>query len=521
MVLELFKGTIRFLAQGAGSIHYLPEAAARARKTTLRAQGVLGFVALVVYVAVAGLLIATQREAFLQIVQELERVYLKEDALTKSSTSLAHAVLEVNEAYFESQTTPRFDNIAVNIEAVQAGLQPLLADYPSLTLFKTRIDRDVSGLRAMQSRTILLDLRDSLHALVGELDTFTRGVREHRKNLSDRYRTVYDSMTVIAVTMGLAGFVLFGGLTALFFSRLAWDLNRLEQRAREVVRGYRGEPLRVTRTDEVGGLMSAVNQMQADLRSRERQLELVRQQRFHQEKMAAVGSLAASIAHEINNPIAAITGVAQEMCAAQQQCVCRAHDARALPELILEQAQRIARITRQVSDLAAPQSSQMQWMDVNGLLRRTCNFVSYDQRLRGVDVDLDLDSQLPAFYGVPDEVSQIIMNLLLNAADAVSSVVGRRARVELSSRFDADTLVLTVSDNGEGMTEATRARAFEEGFTTKSKGSGMGLFICKSLIEARGGTIELASTHGAGSTVRVRLSQQCEWVTERKTGTTP
>jgi signal transduction histidine kinase len=509
-VLELLRTTVRFLAQGGGRIRYAPAGAGNSRNITLRMQGIIGFVALVVYVAVAGLLIAKQRNELLQIIQEVERVHLKEDALTKASSALAHAVLAVNEAYFETQATPRFGNLAVGIEAVQAGLLPLLTEYPALAIQKERVDRNVAGLRSQPARAGLLDLRDSLHTLVSELDTVTRGVREFRKKLSDSYRIVYDSITVIAVTMGLAGVILFGGLTALFFSRLAWDLKTLEQRARQVVQGYRGEPLQVTRSDEVGGLMGAVNQMQSNLRSREQQLEVARQQRFHQEKMATVGSLAAAIAHEINNPIAAISGVAQEMCSAQQQRQCRAHGAPCAPELILEQAQRIARISRQVSDLAAPQSAQAQWVDVNGLVRRICNFVSYDQRLRGVSIDLDMDSQLPAYYGVPDAVSQIIMNLLLNAADAVASPAERMAHIGLSTRFEGNALVLAVQDNGSGMSDAIRARAFDEGYTTKADGSGMGLFICKSLIETCGGTIELKSTPGIGSTVQVRLPAQSE-----------
>lgn len=507
-MLELVKTTFRFIAQSAGSIQYASHSGGSARKMTLRAKGIIGFVALVAYVAIAGLLIAKQREAFLQIIQELEQVHLRDDALTKASTTLAHAVLEVNEAHYQAQAAPRFDSLAVTIEAAQADLQPLLPDYASLARSKDRIDSNLIALRALPTRAGLLDLRDSLHALVGELDMLTGGVRERRKKLSDGYRMVYDSMTVTAVIMGLAGFILFGGITALFFSRLAWDLNTLERRARQVVRGYRGEPLRVTRNDEVGGLMNAVNQMQSDLRNRERQLEMSRQQRFHQEKMAAVGSLAASIAHEINNPIAAITGVAQEMRTAQQQ------GTPGLADLILEHAQRIARITRQVSDLAAPQSAHLQWVDVNGLARRTCNFVCYDQRLRGVEIDLELDSQLPAYYGVPDEISQIVMNLLLNAADAVAVVTGRRPRIVLSTRAEDGDLVLAVSDNGAGMSEATRVHAFDEGYTTKPNGSGLGLFICKSLVEARGGAIELESTPGAGSTVRLRLPQQSETADE-------
>ena len=517
-MFRLLKTTVRFHAQEAGGVQYAPAADGPSGNVTLRVKGIIGFVALVAYVVAAGWVIAQQRGALLRVLQDLEHVHAREDALTKTSLLLAQAILAVNEANFETQVPPRFDSIAVNSDAVLAGLQSLARDFPTLSRFAARIDDHNAALRAQPERAGLLALRDGLHALVGELDAQTTAVREQRKKLSAGYRLDYDSMTVIAFTLVLVGFVLFGGITAMFFSRLAWDLKTLERRAREVVRGYRGEPLPVTRNDEVGGLMGAVNQMQSDLRNRERQLEMGRQQRFHQEKMAAVGSLAAAIAHEINNPIAAIAGVAQEMCATEQQRQCRAHGAHCVPDLILEQAQRIARITRQVSDLSAPQSAQMQWMDVNGLLQRTSNFVSYDQRLRGVEINLDLDSQLPACYGVPDEISQVIMNLLLNAADAVAGVTARRVRIDLISRADGETLVLMVRDNGQGMSEAALAHALEEGFTTKPHGSGMGLFICKSLIEARGGTIELKSSPGAGTEVRVRLPHQSESLPEPDKG---
>ena len=499
------KLVLRFVAPAAEGSQYDAAPAGETSKLTLRMTGIIGFVALVAYVAVAGMLIAQQREALLSNVQELELVHARDDALIKVSALLARVVLQVNEAYYETQTTPRFDNITVDVEAVQAGLHALAPEYPVLSRSMERLSLNVGVLRAIPVRASLLDLRDGLYALVGELDILTRDLRERRKTLSNGYRIAYDAITVIAITMGLAGVILFGGLTALFFSRLAWDINMLEARARLVVKGYRGEPLRVTRKDEVGGLMRAVNQMQSDLRSRERQLEVGRQQRFHQERMATVGSLAAAIAHEINNPISAITGVAQEMCSIQQQRQCHVHGAACVPDLILEQAQRIARITRQISDLTASQSAQPQLMDVNGLVRRISNFLCYDERLRTIAVQLDLDSQLPALHGVPDEITQIVMNLLINAADAVAGVSGRRAHIAVSTRIDGDHIVIAVTDNGCGMNEAARAQAFDEGFTTKSKGSGIGLFMCKSLAEGRGGTVDITSTANAGTEVRVRL----------------
>lgn len=508
----------RFFVQDTNSNQYDATPLTGTGKLTLRMKGIIGFVALVAYIAVAGLLMAQQREALLHNVQELELIHARGDALTKVSSSLAHVVTEVNAAYYEVQVAPRFDNIAIEVEAVQAGLHALTADSPALSRVVERINLNITALRAMPMRSDLLGLRDNLHVLVSELDTITREVRERRKTLSDAYRITYDSITVIALTMGLAGIILFGSVTALFFSRLARDLNTLEKRARQVVKGYRGEPLRVTRHDEVGGLMKAVNQMQSDLRGHEQQLEIVRQQRFHQERMAAVGSLAAAIAHEINNPIAAITGATEEMCRIQRHGLCSSHGSSCSPDLILEQSQRIARITRQISDLTAPQSAQPQLMDVNGLLRSTGNFLCYDQRLRETGINFDLDNQLPALQGVPDEITQIAVNLLINAADAVAAVPGPNRRIDLSTRVEDHAIVIAVADNGCGMSEAALEHAFDEGFTTKPNGSGIGLFMCKSLAEACGGTVEITSTPGRGTRVRVCLPFETETGTVTATG---
>jgi signal transduction histidine kinase len=224
--------------------------------------------------------------------------------------------------------------------------------------------------------------------------------------------------------------------------------------------------------------------------------------------MASVGSLAAAIAHEINNPIAAIAGVAQQMCSVHGQRQCGERGAACAPDLMLEQAQRIARITRQIAELTAPQSAQAQLMDVNGLLRRTCNFVQFDPRLRGVEVNLDLDNQLPALHGVPDELTQIAVNLLLNAGDAVAAAPDRMSRITVSTRLEHDHVLITVADNGCGMDALARAHAFDEGYTTKANGSGIGLFMCKSLAEARGGSVDIDTTVDCGTEVRVRLPLQ-------------
>ena len=257
--------------------------------------------------------------------------------------------------------------------------------------------------------------------------------------------------------------------------------------------------------------MEAVNRMQIELRHREQQLAISREQRFHQEKMAAVGSLAAAVAHEINNPIAAIAGIAQSMRDTARSGPAATGKAESqLADLILEQTRRIATISRQIAELTAPHSPEPELLDLNTLVQSTCSFLAYDRRFRNIDLVLELDSGIPAVTAIADYLTQVLMNLLINAADALENVAGRKPAIHIATRPDQRGVLLQVRDNGHGMNEAVLARAFEESYTTKpaTKGRGLGLFLCKALIEDCGGRIELESTPNVGTTALVHLPAQ-------------
>ncbi len=227
--------------------------------------------------------------------------------------------------------------------------------------------------------------------------------------------------------------------------------------------------------------------------------------------MAAVGSLAAAVAHEINNPIAAIAGIAQSMCAATDATSLQeGADGFGGPQMILEQTQRISTISRQITEFTRPRAPVPELLDLNALVRSTCKFITYDRRLRNVDVVLELDPEMPAIEAVADHLSQVLMNLMINSADALTGVLDRGPTIRVATRPAAGEVVLTVADNGNGMDAATLARAFEESFSTKPSelGRGLGLHLCKSLIERDGGRIELQSTSGEGTTATVRLPLQ-------------
>ena len=321
-------------------------------------------------------------------------------------------------------------------------------------------------------------------------------------------RQLSERIVLIAITMGLLGAVAFGATVMLFSNRLARDIRTLEARAIDVVGGYNGAPLDITRHDEVGGLMQAVNRMQREIRHRDQQLEISRQQRFHHEKMAAIGSLAAAVAHEINNPIAAITGIAQAMRDAKQTHLCQDAGVNGCyPELILEHAKRVASITRQVAELTAAHPPGPELLDLNALVTNTCNFISYDQRFRGIALVIEPDHDLPAIEAVADHLTQVLMNLLINAADTLDGVTDRKPTIRVVTRTADGGVLIKVSDNGCGMDRAVLSRTFDDSFTTKpvGKGCGLGLFLCKTLVEQRGGRIELESTPGVGTTAQIWL----------------
>jgi two-component system NtrC family sensor kinase len=478
-------------------------------KLTLRAKGILAFMALVAYVGAGDLILSQERSNLLLYFSEMERIYTTESALGKTTYAVSHSMLKLEERFFSNDSLPPAfeEHIALDVELIQAGLMGLQDYYPWLKKRNDRLDQDMARLRTEPSHGSMVSLREHGKELSSELDQITRELRERKSLLWQRYRNEYDVMSFTAAVMTLVGALIFGALIALFLTRLASDIRRLATRALDIVVGYRGPPVEVTRDDEVGDLMKAINRMQSELRLRERQLEISREQRFHKEKMAAIGSLAAAVAHEINNPIAAIAGIAQSLKDSGRHASC-AEFGIDPSDLILEQAKRITAISRQIAELTAPHSPEHELLDLNSLVRNTCNFIAYDKRFDKIEMALNLDSQIPAINAIADHLTQVLMNLLINAADALEDAHQRSPTIWVATLATKSELLLTVSDNGKGMDSSVLAHAFDEAYTTKppNKGRGLGLFLCKSLLESCGNRIELESTLGVGTSVRVRLT---------------
>jgi signal transduction histidine kinase len=472
------------------------------RPLSLRAKAVIAFSAVALYFAATGIVVSMERARLTRVVEDLEGLAQVEATLARVNLFASHTVLKINESYFTAEPRDIVNAVALDVESISAGLGGLTGWYPHAADMGARLDGALAAARASPARSGVIELRRAMHDLAADLDQLSREARARHESMWNNYRVAYDSITLMAATLSVLGLAIFGSLVMVFFRRLAWDLRLLADRAVDVVRGYRGAPLEVTRRDEVGALMDAVNRMQLILREREQQIEVARQQRFHQEKMVAIGSLAAAVAHEINNPIAAIEGVAQHIHEVKDG-LCPTGGGLCQPELILEHTRRIVGITRQLQQLTRPGSNEAEWTDLNSLAQATCTFVSYDPRFRTVRMELALDDGIPAVWAVADHVTQILMNLLINAADAMRESVERR--IDVASAIDGEWVRLAVRDTGSGMVPEVAARAFDEGFTTKAEGSGIGLFMCKTLVERGGGRISLESKPGSGTAITIWL----------------
>lgn len=253
-----------------------------------------------------------------------------------------------------------------------------------------------------------------------------------------------------------------------------------------------------------------------DIRSRQaarKELEQTRVQYFHQEKMAAIGQLAAGILHEVGNPIAAISGSLQAIQATvseqqerQDSCLSSSELINHL-EMIEVQLQRLSGITREIADFASPRKGEQELVNLNGLIRSTTNLMRYDKRFKGTAMVLELDGSIPAIIAIADQLTQVMMNLLINAADACEAQTVRAPKIVVRTRLEGEQVHIEVKDNGIGMDSDTAKMATEAFFTTKpaGKGTGLGLSLCWTIISRHAGHAAIESNPGAGTTIHLFL----------------
>ncbi len=459
----------------------------------LRVKGFLAFTAVVIYAVLFTTYTFIKKAELVDEFERLQSLYKIEDDLRQVDATAFHVVMAIFMNSSTNDPRAQIQRFQENFDLLRKRNAELTMRYPLAGVNLSGIEQALAKAAAHPSSAGLAVMNSELLKVKIQITQHIDESIQEQKTAAETFRMLWDSAALAALLFGLIGLLLLGAIIGLFFTRLTNDLHALKARAIGIIKGERNVIIPVTRNDEVGELMQAVNQMAIALGERENELVIARQKFFHREKMAAVGALAAGVAHEIGNPIAAMSGVLQEMVDEQASGQRKTEWGSKL-NVLQTQIQRLSAITREISGFASPQPAERQLLDLNSLVRTTAGLMGYDKRMHRVKLRLDMDNQLPAIYGVADQLTQVIMNLLINAADALGSIENKAREIALLSEISGSNVCLTVTDNGSGMDIETLNRAFEAFYTTKSRGTGLGLSLCYSILTGHGGTIEKSGT---------------------------
>ncbi|MEO3416631.1 ATP-binding protein [Roseovarius sp. CAU 1744] len=237
-------------------------------------------------------------------------------------------------------------------------------------------------------------------------------------------------------------------------------------------------------------------------------LQQQQDQLFQNEKLSAMGELLAGVAHELNNPLSVVVGHSLML---REDC----HDPETLRQVekISHAAERCAKIVKTFLTMARQQPVRMQKVDINEIIQTAVDVARYGDKGDGITLDCALDADLQRVCADPDQITQVFINLILNAEQAIrDSNQGQRITVSTSAAKNGKAVKITVEDDGPGIPKKHRNRVFEPFFTTKDvgDGTGIGLALCHRIVQSHNGRISLGEGSSGGSLFTIELPLDLE-----------
>ncbi len=300
-------------------------------------------------------------------------------------------------------------------------------------------------------------------------------------------RAFYALVTLSVLTLGV------GLLVSLHVRKLLTPLARVTARARAVAQGdLTPEPVTPT-DDEIGELAAAFEQMVAAVSGAQRRA-------VANERLAAIGKMAAHVTHEIRNPLSSI-GLNMELLDEELARGGPPAEARALLGAIAREVERLGLLSEEYLRLARLPSPRMEADDVATAVRDVVDFARPEVERSGCTVTFEASEQVPPALFDEGQLRQALLNLLRNAREAMPA----GGPIDVGVRADGMSVAISVSDRGGGITEEIRPRVFDPFFSTKGEGTGLGLAITRQIVEAHAGSILVESREGGGTRFRILL----------------
>ena len=278
-------------------------------------------------------------------------------------------------------------------------------------------------------------------------------------------------------------------------------LARAFEMMRESLRAARGEILKFTQT------------LEDKVEERSRQLQAAQQKLQYNDRLASLGTLAASVAHEINNPIAGVLNLSMLMQRILKDDGIpegRVPEFRRYLAQVTNETSRVGRIVSDLLSFSRRGKPQRSAADLNRLVKTTVSLVDHKLKLANIALDMQVAEALPSVHCDGGQIQQVVLNLVLNAAESMQSRGSGTVTVKTWPGEDGNTVKLSVSDTGDGIPAEILPRIFDPFFTTKTdgKGVGLGLAVSYGIVQAHGGDIEAKSKVGEGTEFTLTLPLQ-------------
>ncbi len=285
-----------------------------------------------------------------------------------------------------------------------------------------------------------------------------------------------------------------------FANRLTAPLRRLETATRALGRGDFEVDVGKAPSGEIGRLAASFERMRRDIADRDARISEAHTELALTGKLSIIGELAASVAHEVKNPLSAIVGYAQFGRSAPDLA-----EAQQLFGLVEEHAWRASKILTTMLGFMRDPKPTIGPIDAATLVEDVLRLLAPQLRMKRIQIETAFDPARPSIAGSASELQQVLVNLILNAADAMDGC--RDKRLTLGTGRDGCFGVLSVRDTGRGLTPEAQARLFTPFFTTKpsGQGTGLGLSVSLRIVKQHGGEIEVETEPGIGTVFVVRI----------------
>jgi signal transduction histidine kinase len=323
-------------------------------------------------------------------------------------------------------------------------------------------------------------------ALTNNLNRMRRPLRGESGQIAQRLTDDEETALQMALGLGVAGLVI-AGAALLFTARTLRPLRVLRARAREVAGGDYARRTGVTSHDEIGDLAREFDAMAGAIQEREQRL-------IRSERLATVGRMAAQITHEVRNPLASI-GLYAELLG--DEIADRGEEPKRLVSSIISEVDRLTEITETYLRFARLPRPKLEREDLGAIVTGVLEFSRAELSQAGIALTIDVAAGLPEVAADEAQLRQALLNLVRNAREAMAK--GGRLEVVVAAREGAGLVVVTVADSGPGIAAAHLGQIFDPFFSTKERGTGLGLALVHQIVVEHGGRVEVDSGEGRGT----------------------